>query len=257
MEELNIKGEKVRKQDGEIYSVIDFDFNNNSDFVKLDDGKNGYKLKIVFEKQTFSFIDENVQRKLKQFINSIIIEPSKEEKESSKIPHIDEAVKLFKNEGIGRNVSEDFSFSWSFLQSGKTYGKVALDIYLKCCNKLDFKVSKSSFFAKQQILFASNATEFGYAVWMLPNSSYTGKTSGVWANVIDGDRIYEFWKEDATGDSSDRITFAKQKDGEYVFLGVYTLESCERINVEIEQEDIHIYYLKIYKRESKTYPQKD
>ena len=252
MKELNLKGEKVRTRDGIIYYIVDFDFNNNRSFVKLNDDKKGYCLKKVLEKQVFSFVDENLQRE----VESIIFIDKQEEK-PVKILHIDEAVKIFKKEGCGRNISYDneLSSNFSSLKSGLKYGKTAKDIYLKCCKNLDFKISKSHFFAPQQILFASNATEYGYAVWMLPNSNFTGRTSGSWANVIDGDKIYEFWSIDDVGDSSDRITFAKQKDGEYVFLGVYTLESCERINVI--QEDIHIYYLKIYKRESKTYPQED
>ena len=250
LKEIDLKGAKVRKSDGAINSVVDFDLNDGRYFVKLDDDKKGYSLKRVFEKQSFSFINDNLQRELIQLVSDTPLPPLPQ-----KMPYIDDAVKLFKKEGVGRDVSNDYDYKFSKLQHGKIYGKVAEDIYLECCKKLNFKVSKSHFFAKKQILFASNATEEGLAVWMLPNNSYTGKVSGCWANVIVEDKIYEFRAIDDVGDSSDRITFAKQKDGHYVFIGIYTLESCEKI--DIIQDGVHIYYLKIYKRESKTYPQED
>lgn len=62
---------------------------------------------------------------------------------------------------------------------------------------------------------------------MIPYSDLNGETNRQWANFIDiekGQVIQYSIDEDNwyPGDTDDvRIVFAKQKDGEYVFIGVY------------------------------------
>lgn len=107
------------------------------------------------------------------------------------------------------------------------YGGQAQAIYDECCKIFDWDRTKRGLFGRQQILYAENATPEGYSPWFLPHNNWTATKGGNWFNTILGDTIEEMWVEKKEGlyyDQTMRVTFAKRKTGEYVFLGVYKPE---------------------------------
>ena len=166
---------------------------------------------------------------------------------------ITEALQLFNSAGLPKGAYTDTSKAFPILNFGKVYGKSAFDLYLSCCERLSFDPCLSEHFDLRQLLYATNATPEGYSAWMLPNSSLTGNYSGQWANVIKNDIIYEVHKQPDEGDTNHRVTFVKQGDGNYVFWGVYAFEKIVPLG-GIVIEGIPLYFIKIYKRISKTYP---
>ena len=96
---------------------------------------------------------------------------------------IEEAERLFEGEGLKRNISDRYALGFNVLENGKIYGTKALDIYTRCCSTLGFTASKTEYFDLRQILFSPDATKEGFAVWMLPHSSYTGDSNGIWCIV--------------------------------------------------------------------------
>lgn len=109
----------------------------------------------------------------------------------------------------------------------KQYGTRAIDIYDECCNSLGFHSFERGKFGRQQELFAMNATKEGYCVWFLAHSNWTATKNGKWENEIFDSikHIDEKWDDPMIKrfgeDAEIRVVFAKQKNGMYVFLGVY------------------------------------
>ena len=262
MKEEDLIGQKVCYKKVEVYTIIGLNFETNR--ILFDNGKKEYDFRFVIKNKIIRFLDENIQKEVEDNIDKLVpLIPSQgddpiifdppEPPEPQLVLILDEAIKLFKHEGIGKNISNIFSGDLSVLNEGKCYGKKAYDIYRECCRTLGFDWSKKHYFDLRQVLYSEDATPDGFAVWMLPNNSYTGKNSGNWANIFkdNGDTIYEVWKEDFIGDSSDRVTFAKQRDGQYVFMGIYTLENIRKVNYT--KDGIRLYYIKRYRRISKSY----
>ena len=115
----------------------------------------------------------------------------------------------------------------------KQYGGKALTIYENGIKHLYFNPVKKHFFDLQQILYAQDCTKEGYSVWMLPYSTLNGKSNGSWANFIEIEKQeiiqYTFVKDVYIHKPNEkRLAFVKQKNGNYVFLGVYYLK--ERIS---------------------------
>lgn len=250
IENLNLVGEKVINKNEDIFTVISIDC-SNAYIVKLNDGKNGYDLKIAVPKKTLRFLNESVQAEVEKHLEKIKgnkpLDANIKQRENKEERLIKEAVKLFKGNGTSRVMSCSYATDFSSLEFGKIYGNKALYIYDMCCAVLNFHPSKRENFQRRRILFAQNATPDGYAVWMLPHNNYTGDASSCWANIIEGDVIYEAWNIHETGVINDtRVTFAKQGNGEYVFMGVYKFESVKEISKVIE--GVYIKKIKTYKR---------
>lgn len=250
IKESEFIGKTVIKKSGGVYKIISAKFNVNRLLVVLDDGKIGYDLLKSIPKGFLVFEDDAFQKQVEELIKELIWGPG---------PGPDlfwlpiEAAKLFNAKGIKKSPYNCHSNYFSCLEANYIYGTKALDIYVKCCDLLAFDKSKKHCFNLQQILFAENATPEGYAVWMLPHSNFTGDAKA-WANIIDdgGDTIYEVWRmDDNDSNSDDRITFVKQGNGEYVFMGLYTFDRLERICEVID--GVPIKFVKIYKRISKKY----
>ena len=259
MKNLSLVGEKIIKNTGEIFTVLSVDFSNKY-IIKLDDGKKGYDLIVAISKKTLRFESDLIQTTVEKILEEIrngktthIKEINPKEDKEERI--IKEAVKLFKGNGQKRDMSYLYADDYSILEYGKIYGKKALNIYDLCCVKFNFCISKRENFNIRRILFAPNATPEGYAVWMLPHSNYTGDASSTWANIIEGDTIYEIWNiYDYENNNEKRVTFLKQGNGEYVFMGVYKLEEVRNVNRVIDGALIR--RIKVYKRVSTTYQKK-
>ena len=149
----------------------------------------------------------------------------------------------------------DASYKNQTLDYGFSVGTKAIDTYDACCDLFEFKRSLRGNFAQQKKLFATNATVEGYSVWMLAHNSLieTFNKSHNWFNIIvDSNTIKEVWfdtTEVNTKDFIPRIIFLKNKQGKYVFNGVYVLEACG-------MEEIYFKYafVRTFKKISSTYP---
>lgn len=250
MENLNFIGKKVVKKSGEVFNVISTRFDEKHLIIVLDDGKSGYELCVAIPSGFIRFEDDVVQKIVEQKVKEIIggrVEPPVPPPPDILL----KAVRLFKGNGAKSSPYLDHSYNFSCLQARNIYGTKAYDIYVQCCRNLGFFTEKKSDFLPRRILYASKATPEGYAVWMLPHNNLTGDATS-WANIINDDKIYEVWRIDDDGESSDRVTFIKQANGEYVFMGIYTLEKKDVINRTID--GIPIKVVKTYKRFSDKYP---
>ena len=257
MHNVNLIGEKVINKNGEIFTVISVDLSDKITIV-LDDGKKGYDLTIAIPKKTVRFVSNNVQSAIEKKLYELNEIQKKNIEKINEVEYrqrriLAEAASLFKGKDTTTDLSYSPSYNYSVLEFGKTYGKVALYIYDSCCRNLNFRRILRDSFMKRRLLFATNATPEGYSVWMLPHSNLTGDASNCWANVIEGDIIYEAWNimEDYGNNNAHRVTFVKQGNGEYVFMGVYQLERVKTINEVID--GVYIKKLKTYKRISTTY----
>ena len=147
----------------------------------------------------------------------------------------------------------------------KGYGGRAQAIYDECCKIFGWDFSKRYLFGLQQILYAEEATPEKYSPWFLPHNNWTERKGGNWFNLIHDDLIEEMWTEEKYGlnhDQTTRVTFAKRKDGEYVFLGLYV---PIEVKTKILADDIvnrqgkvlkragDKVWVKIYKLVSKVY----
>jgi hypothetical protein len=112
------------------------------------------------------------------------------------------------------------------LESGKAYGTKALDIYISCVDAFGWDAKKAISFDLQKLLFSKRCTKEGYSVWFLPYSNIheTSKINN-WKNIVNSDfnQIREYWRELDEGfyDKEKRVTFVKQQDGKYLFIGIF------------------------------------
>ena len=130
------------------------------------------------------------------------------------------------------------------LRYGK-YGTRALDIYDSCCESFGWEKSKRNNFFPQRPLYAKEAAGDNASVWFIANSNWI-KFNPKFKNILNSslDSITEEYMQGEKPreiDKTNRIVFAKKKDGNYYFLGVYEV---------LEQND----KIRIYKRISNIYP---
>ncbi|MBO5415366.1 MAG: hypothetical protein J6A83_01895 [Clostridia bacterium] len=145
------------------------------------------------------------------------------------------------------------------LKIGFTAGTKAIDIYDNYCSKFGFKRSLRGNFAMMKLLYAKNATPEGYSVWMIAHSSLNesylqAKSSGrKWYNkFISPNIIKKIWinPSEYIEDSSIRVTFAKNKRGNYVFQGIYR-------PIKTGWEDLNtgrVEWVRTFERISDIYP---
>ena len=83
---------------------------------------------------------------------------------------------------------------------------------------------------------------------MFSHSDVNGETNGTWINIIDEDKYYIYTEiKETPPENEKRITFVKQKDGYYVFIGVYKLAEC---NENYPRKGMYQY---VYTLESENY----
>ena len=120
---------------------------------------------------------------------------------------------------------------------GRAYGRKAKDIYLEGYYNFGWKYSKLGSFCSQKILWEKDCSREGYSVWFLPYSNlnnYKNPYSN-WTNFVGSDFkvIKEYWKEIDDrfyNDEDVRITFVKQKNGQYLYLGIFQAQEMDREN---------------------------
>lgn len=145
------------------------------------------------------------------------------------------------------------------LRIGFSAGTKAIDTYDRCCTLFGFKRSLRGNFSMMKMLYAKYATQEGYSVWMLAHSNlnesyHKAKESGrKWYNIfVYPDIIKEIWfnPSEYVEDNSTRICFAKNKQGVYVFKGVYkpTTATWENVNTG------KVEWVRTFERISEIYP---
>lgn len=120
-------------------------------------------------------------------------------------------------------------------------------------------------------LYARSATSESYSVWCIAYSNLNTKKlntkklntkkSGNWRNEIlnNDDNINEYWEKltyDYLHDFNDptyRVTFAKETDGKYYFLGVYKLSDKPDATKQVLYKGKYLW-VRRYKRISEIYP---
>ena len=228
---INLLNQKVRDINGQIY-VIE---KQNDKFIALSNGKT-YDYVTMFSSKAFVIMDSGIQEKVEMDIENILKEKdekTKSIKEKAEIEREWQKVEdLINCKSIGRDVSceygIDLAMHTEFVYK-KQYGGKALTIYENGIKHLYFNPVKKHFFDLQQILYAQDCTKEGYSVWMLPYSTLNGKSNGSWANFIEIENKeiiqYAFVKDPYLHEPDEkRLAFVKQKNGNYVFLGVYYLK---------------------------------
>ena len=141
---------------------------------------------------------------------------------------------------------------------GFSAGTKAIDNYDRCCTLFGFKRALRGNFSMMQMLYAKNATKEGYSVWMLAHSSLNESfnRNRRWYNIfVYPDIIREIWfvPSDISAsqeDNSYRVCFAKNKNGEYVFKGIY---EPQKIDWE-EIPDGRTELVRTFKKISNVYP---
>ena len=143
------------------------------------------------------------------------------------------------------------------LKIGFSAGTRAIDNYDRCCSLFGFKKALRGNFAQQKMLYAKYATQEGYSVWMLAHSNLNESfnRNRRWYNIfVYPDIIREIWFNPSDinmsqEDYSYRVCFAKNKEGLYVFQGIYEPQKIEWEEVMGKTE-----LVRTFKRISKVYP---
>jgi len=143
------------------------------------------------------------------------------------------------------------------LKTGFSAGTRAIDNYDRCCTLFGFKRALRGNFAQQKMLYAKYATKEGYSVWMLAHSSLNESfnRNRRWYNIfVYPDIIREIWFNPSDismsqEDYSYRVCFAKNKEGLYVFQGIYEPQKIEWEEVMEKRE-----LVRTFKRIYKVYP---
>lgn len=257
-EPINIEGQTVISKNNETFVVEKQD----NEIITLSNGKR-YLYSRMFSSGSFVLIDKELQEKVMENIKNgdIVISDSRWDMDRS--VYRSEIEILKQNRKSNRFVKNIFSRNISCgegdlsLDSGfeymKTYGKKALTIYESACRYLSFNPQNKGHFNLQQILYSENCTPEGYSVWMLPHSNLNSECNGMWANFFyGGDEILQFdlknWHY-TIGEK--RLAFMKQKDKNYVFMGIYQLTEVKK-----DYPDKGIT-LEVYSLISKDYPEHD
>ena len=141
------------------------------------------------------------------------------------------------------------------LMRGGDFGGVALAIYKRGCELFGWDDEKCSEFGRRQILYATDVTREGYSVWFLVHNSWTKTQGGSWHNEIFSDCIKEYWLQRVNdygmfNDNTTRVTFAKNGQGDYVFLGIFVPVCLEQVDYNGKE-----VYVKTYKLVSNNYPE--
>lgn len=228
--------EVLYKKDGCVYKVI----KQYDDKVVLNNGRT-YQYLAMFQ-NAFTLIDEQKKKEIIERIkkaedeDKIRAEKDRVLKTRERKIESDKIRSMLSGRVPGHNISlewaTDISLSGKF-EYGKIYGSKAFDIYSKACTFLDFDARKKFSFAPQRLLYATDCTKEGYSVWMLPNSELNGLTNGKWVNFVDlgNGTILQYTVDPNYLESAEhdiRLTFVKQKSGDYVFIGVYELVKFEK-----------------------------
>ena len=108
---------------------------------------------------------------------------------------------------------------------------------MKGCKAFGWDYSNVHSFGSLQILFSKHCTAEGYSVWFLPYSNLNNRKNprANWRDLIDIDftTIKEYWNsidERFYCDKDKRLTFASQKNGQYIYLGIFQAQEINELD---------------------------
>ena len=117
------------------------------------------------------------------------------------------------------------------------YGKKAIDVYEEACNVFGWDSSKKGYFSPKKMLYEKECTKEGYAVWFLTYSNLNNYNNSAanWIDYVSSnfEVVKEVWKnldERFFNDNEKRVTFAKQKNGQYIYLGIFQAKEWDEEN---------------------------
>ena len=252
-EPINIEGQTVMSKSNETFVVEKQD----NEIITLSNGKR-YLYSRMFSSGSFVLTDKELQEKVMENIKILaeVAPPPNPLWNSEKAEEYRKKIENLKQKRLlAKNISYeegDLTLCSGF-EYMKTYGKKALSIYENACRYLAFNPQKKVSFNPMQILYAESCTPDGYSVWMLPHSNLNNECNGIWANFFDTEcGILQFdlknWHY-IIGEK--RLAFMKQKDKNYVFMGIYQLTEVKK-----DYPDKGIT-LEVYSLISKDYPEHD
>ena len=152
----------------------------------------------------------------------------------------------------------DFSLKGNTLKPYHFYGTAALNIYHKGCKKLGWKTGHDDDFDKHTILYSKNISPQGYSLWFLFHHSWIEDIDNdyTWWNTIGRDIIHEDWRDCKLDDDkrqnlkydySTRLTFAKGKNGQYFYIGLFKPIWVIQDRVD-GPKGFGVYHTKVYQR---------
>lgn len=231
---INIEGQKVRFRNGRV-STVKNQSGNNVTLIGEDGNEQTCQYSVMFSSGSWTLLDGELHERVKadalalQNAEKELTERVKAEENAKN--EMQKIQKLF----AGKIVKQNISYGYGNVNEAgcfeyrKSYGTNAQKIYYIGCVHFAFNYKKIDSFAMRKLLFDTECSPEGYSVWIIPHSDLNGETNEnkSWANFIDikNGRITQYtigedyWSNEDTTDK--RIVFVKQKDGEYVFIGVY------------------------------------
>ena len=144
-----------------------------------------------------------------------------------------------------------------------SYGSVGQRIYDLCCDEFGWDSGQRDEFARQRIMYAYRATREGYSVWFLVHHTWIEKkedATAKWWNTIGKDAVYEEWYNSRISDEdrfnlyndrSPRLTFARNRAGQYTFIGIFKPQ--EEIREFFDPRVGERIFLKTYQLVGKRY----
>lgn len=228
---INIEGQKIRFRNGRVYTVKN-QSGNNVTLIGEDGNEQTCQYSVMFSSGSCTLLDGELHERVKA--DALALQNTEKEDKEKTEAEIKAKAEMRKiNELLYSDVNKwNISCEYGnvkvagYFEYKKMYGTVAKRIYEDGCEYLGFKRNKASIFDRQRLLYARECSPEGYSIWMIPHSDLNGETNSQWLNFIDilKGQIVQYSTEGNwyPGDTDDvRIVFVKQKDGEYVFIGVY------------------------------------
>ena len=229
-------------------------------YVKWGNSPAAYSFPSAF-KDKVCFADDELRKKLEEYFRQ---EENKIKKPPiGPIPPLDSHPRpKVQPVWVEEKEKSDFSLKGNTLKPYHFYGTAALNIYHKGCKKLGWKTGHDDDFDKHTILYSQNITPEGYSLWFLTHHSWIEDVKNVttknytWWNTIGCDIIHEDWIEHKLNDdhrhnlkydASTRLTFAKGKNGQYFYIGLFKPIGIiwDRID---GPEGWGVYHTKVYQR---------
>ena len=238
----NYIGEKVIAKDGREGTIVGVEESNV--LIKFQEADPKPFGTIAFENGFLSFekkeIQEEVEDEKQQAEQREVDRKAKQEAaiERNKNNHKIEVGQRVRRNGKSAKINyEDLYYEGMELIQGQVYGTNSKVIYENICKYLPRDKSLINNFGWHTSMYAQNATQEGYAVWLIGYSNITDASKEKKVNIISPDRktITTYLDNENTSSYANelRVVFVKEKSGLFVFYGIYKcIESSIGSNIE-------------------------
>ena len=113
-----------------------------------------------------------------------------------------------------------------------SYGTNTKKIFERCCDIFDWDYDDVKYFGRETPCFSVMSTPERYDVWMLAHNNWTETSSQKWINEIYKTAIVQWSIQRGNPEKRERVVFAKTQNQQYIFLGIYILDSKERFDTD-------------------------